>query len=160
MLIKLYITINRNNNIHLNIIDETGHTLFKKSYGCVDKSSKLKLIGVQKLFNLASQVLEKTKNDSIIIIFNGTSIQRFLFLKDFLSKAITVSKIFYVSKKAFNGCRIKKQRRLLFFGRMSEGFKVPVLKTGRSSSTRVRIPFRLCCFNFNHVYFDSIVSST
>jgi len=115
MLLKLYITMNRNNNIHLNIIDNEGLTVFKKSYGCVDKSSKLRLLGVQKLFNLASTALEKKNNHKIVIIFNGTSIQRFLFLKDFLKKSIIVSKIFYISTKAFNGCRKKKQRRLLVF---------------------------------------------
>ena len=148
MIIKLYITINKNNNLHLNMIDKKGYTLFKKSYGCVDKSSKLKLIGVQKMFNQAASFIEQIKNPILIIIFNGPSIQRFLFLKDFLKKQFFVSKVFYVSQNSFNGCRKKKQRRLLCFRRMSEWFKVPVLKTGRIMFYKGSNPFSPDFLNF------------
>lgn len=148
MFLKLYITINKNNNLHLNVIDKKGFCLFKKSYGCVDKSSKLKLNGVQKLFNQVTGFIEKYKNPNLVIVFNGPSVQRFLFLKDFLKKQFFISKIFYVSQFSFNGCRKKKQRRLLFLRRMSEWFKVPVLKTGRIIFYKGSNPFSPDFLNF------------
>lgn len=113
MFLKIYITVNKNNNFHYVIIDKTGRTLFKKSYGCVDKSSKLRLHGINKLINLAASFIETQQNAHVMLLFRGSGIQRFLFLKEFMSRRFLVTRVFYVSQKAFNGCRKKKQRRLL-----------------------------------------------
>jgi ribosomal protein S11 len=109
---KLYITFNRFNNLHLLVATITGETVFKKTYGCVDKSSKLKHLGVQKLFVLLAAFLVTNNYQSLVIFFQGNGFQKFSFLRDFFLQHFTIIKVFYCSTKSYNGCRKKKQRRL------------------------------------------------
>jgi|LauGreDrversion4_2_1035121.scaffolds.fasta_scaffold496556_1 ribosomal protein S11 len=111
-MIKIYITFNKLNNLHVVVSTTVGHTIYKKTYGFFDKSSKLKTLHVQKIFSHLCFFLESRHLKNVIIIFQGNGFQKFSFLKEFFSKNLNILKIFYVSSKSFNGCRKKKQRRL------------------------------------------------
>jgi ribosomal protein S11 len=111
-MVKLYVTFNKINNLHLVVSDTSGSTLYKKTYGFFDKSSKLRILHVQKIFTHLCFFLESRNLQNILVLFQGNGFQRFSFLKEFFSKNLNILKIFYVSTKSFNGCRKKKQRRL------------------------------------------------
>jgi ribosomal protein S11 len=54
------------------------------------------------------------KISKVFIFISGFHSKRFSFLKDFFSRIrpVKILRVFYVSGKAFNGCRKKKMRRL------------------------------------------------
>jgi len=124
MRVKLYITF-KNSNIHVNFIDIHNKTIWNSS-----SNVKTKLVdgGKRSSGSFYSVLLESIpgfimsfKIKKIFIIISGFHIKRSSFLKGLLEVltrsrgGVEVIRIFYVSKKPYNGCRKKKYRRLLIF---------------------------------------------
>ena len=114
-------------------------TIFKCSCGFFAKTQRLKPFVIDKLVNA---IVEKyvafvsnkhlLKKTQLLLVYRGFNPVRFLVLKKVLQSSLPVSRLYFVQNRAFNGCRKKKQKRLLFiFGRVSEWLKVLVLKTSK-----------------------------
>jgi len=115
MKFKIFITFS-SSNIHINFTDIKDHTLFKKS--CQSSKSVFNQITFYK--NILQEVISFIKKEKVkvlVVMVSGFHVKRFLFLKDFFSaiQGVTISRIFFISAKPFNGCRKKKIRRLLNF---------------------------------------------
>lgn len=141
MRVNLYITF-KNSNIHVNVTDKINKTLWSTS-----RNAKSQILFKEKFSPSSFSIEENTfftgnliKNinsffikyqvKKVFIIISGFHIKRSMFLKSLFNMlcshgGLEVNRIFYVSKKPYNGCRKKKQRRLLLWliGRCLSGLK-------------------------------------
>ncbi len=112
MKFKIFISFS-SSNIHINITNIKNQTLFKQS--CKSKSNPANQLTFYKSLLESLLFFIKAQNIQLaIVIISGFHVKRFFFLKDFFKiiHKINVSRIFFVNSKPFNGCRLKKKRRL------------------------------------------------
>ena len=108
--LKLYIKFCKN-NIHANL-SKNNKTLFKTSFK-INTNSSNKSTQVQIFVENLSFFLKKLNIDYRVLLFiEGYHILKYYTLKSMQINKINFFKIYHVSKTPFNGCQLKKSRRL------------------------------------------------
>ena len=103
------------NNVHMTLCSLKGKTLFKISSGFINKRHKLKPKTIQQIIDrlkLFVKLLDPIATTPLILIFKGSSKIRFNVLRELFNSNLSIASIFYVSLQPFNGCRLKKRKRL------------------------------------------------
>jgi hypothetical protein len=110
--VKIFVTFKKN-NIFVNVSSLAGKSLFKFSIGFFSKQySKKKRI--QKIIELLVFTVKAKGFTDFIFICYGFNSMRFFFIKEFFQgNFLPIPILFFISKKLFNGCRLKKNRRIL-----------------------------------------------
>jgi len=114
---KIFVKSSRN-NIHITVTTPCNtKTLLTVSGGLFtkDKSSRNSIsVITQLIFYVSSFFRERgVYSPKIFLYFDGFVKQKVRVVKEFRESGIYIQKIFYINRRAFNGCRLKKQRRLL-----------------------------------------------
>lgn len=155
MIFFIYFTFSAS-NIHCLIQKSNGITIFKNSCSNAKRFGQ-STVSYSGLLECISQYFCKFKACIVSVIVSGFHFNRFLFLQSFfdLISRFQVSQVFFLSSRSFNGCRIRKKRRLLvlLFGQMSEWFIVLVLKTNKDlvsfGGSNPPLPTTVFIFLFN-----------
>ena len=110
---KLYIVFNLH-NIHINFCTFKGESLFKLTSGLINKKNKSNPNTIQLLIDTVKTFITQRNLNCypIMLVCKGFNKVRFNVLKEILQSDLIISHLFYVSIKPFNGCRIRKKKRL------------------------------------------------
>jgi ribosomal protein S11 len=113
---KVFVKSSRN-NIHVTVTTPcNSKTLLTLSGGLFtkDKSSRNSISVIAELVLHISSFFRQYNVYSplIILYFDGVR-QKVRVVKEFRESGFIIQEIFYINRRAFNGCRLKKQRRLL-----------------------------------------------
>lgn len=115
---KVFVKSSRN-NFHITVTTFCNKkTLLTLSGGQFtnDKSSRNSISVLVQLIQQVSSFFRArgVHSPEILLYFDGFVKQKSRVVKELSILGIQIKKIFYVKRRAFNGCRLKKQRRLLF----------------------------------------------
>lgn len=117
-MIKLILKFKKN-NIHA-IFTHKNKTLYKISFNIEKKNNQNKNIKtqiiVEKLGFFIRKLNSKIKKEIKILLFiEGYNNTKFPILKALQIENINFFKIYYIFNKPFNGCKKKRERRILYY---------------------------------------------
>lgn len=102
------------NNTHLVVFNpQNKKTLVKLSCGIFVKGSfRSSSTVVEEMVEELVKQLQKYPNIKLNVFFKGYSVNRNYVYRCLIKQKLVINTIFFVNSRVFNGCRIKKQRRL------------------------------------------------